>query len=286
MTANITNLPSLVASDISYELGDGTQLIKNISFNVNVGEIVAIVGPNGAGKTTLIRMIAGLTAPTTGSILLDGVVVDQMSFADRAKQIAYLGQSENVDGRLTVSQYIGLGLLPHGRLFAGNLSAEFSANALNAVGLDKFADRRMDQLSGGEMQKAKIARAICQRPKLLVLDEPTNHLDPHARGELLGLIAQMGITIVAALHDLTLIEAFADKTAMIANGRLLTFGNSVDALSSEQVRDVFGVDLHRLSHPHQDRLITTLDIPVSKNFDGKKSGSAIQQSNLIESIEQ
>ncbi|MEM8541064.1 MAG: ABC transporter ATP-binding protein [Pseudomonadota bacterium] len=276
MTASFANRPSLVASDISYELSDGTQLIRNISLDVNAGDIVAIVGPNGAGKTTLIRMIAGLTAPTTGSILLDGIAVDQMSFADRAKQIAYLGQSDNVDGRLTVSQYIGLGLLPHGRLFAGNLSAELSKDALSAVGLDKFADRRMDQLSGGEMQKAKIARAICQRPKLLVLDEPTNHLDPHARGELLGLIAQMGITIVAALHDLTLIEAFADKTAMIANGRLLTFGNSVDALSTDQVLDVFGVDLHRLSHPHQDRLIPTLDIPISKTLNARAAGSVSQ----------
>ncbi len=262
MTAITTGRLSLEVCNTSYVLVDGNCLIQDISFDVDVGEIVAIVGPNGAGKTTLIRMIAGLAAPTSGNVLLDGVAIDQMSFADRAQQIAYLGQSENVDGRLSVLQYIGLGLLPHRRLFASDLSSELSTGAMKAVGLDRLADRRMDQLSGGERQKAKIARAICQQPKLLVLDEPTNHLDPQARGELLGLIAQMGITVIAALHDLTLIEAFAQKTAVIAGGRLMTFGNSIDALSSRQVRDVFGVDLHRFKHPGQDRIIPSLDIPM------------------------
>ena len=241
-------------------------LVSEVGFRVAAGEVLALVGPNGAGKTTLIRMIAGLARPDEGEILIDGRPLHAMSFAERARRIAYVGQTEEPDGRLTVAQYVALGLLPHAVALARATADRYADSAMSSVGLGALADRRMDRLSGGERQKAKIARAMCQRPALLVLDEPTNHLDPHARGELLSLVASMGIPIIAALHDLTLIDAFADKVAVLADGRLVAVGPPVETLTSARVQDVFLVDLHRLRHPTDGHVLPALDIEISKTM--------------------
>ena len=254
--------PCLHLEGITFTADNGARLLDSLSFTVESGETVAITGPNGAGKTTLIRIIAGLNAPSTGTLLLDGFPIHEINFAERARQIAFVGQSENTDGRLSVLQYVALGRLPHEGTFSRKANHVQIEKALTATGLTNLSNRPLARLSGGEKQKAKIARALCQQPKLLVLDEPTNHLDPYARGELLSLVAQMGITVISALHDLTLVDSFSDKTAIIADGNLIAFGDSKDVLSAERVQQVFRVDLHRLSHPHQDRLIPSLDIPI------------------------
>ncbi|MEP0521172.1 MAG: ABC transporter ATP-binding protein [Hyphomicrobiales bacterium] len=264
MTFKNKNALALQARAVSFQTSTDAPLVANANLSLEQGEILAIVGPNGAGKTTLIRMIAGLAKPSLGEIIVAGVSLGDMSFAERARQIAYVGQSDDPDGRLTVSEYVALGFLPHAQLFANGTATDISQNAIAAVGLKEFTNRRLDKLSGGERQKAKIARAICQRPTILVLDEPTNHLDPRARGELLSLVASMGISVVAALHDLTLIDAFAHKVAVLQKGQLKAFGVPQQTLSSKLVHDVFQVDMHRLSHPAKDCLITALDIEISR----------------------
>lgn len=244
--------------------GPADALVSDISFSIGPGECVALVGPNGAGKTTLVRMIAGLASPGAGSITMNGRSVAAMSFAERARRIAYVGQSDKPDGRLSVADYVALGLVPHAPLFAGDTGRQEARRACEAVGLGELAHRRLDRLSGGERQRAKIARVVCQKPQLLVLDEPTNHLDPQARGEQLAMVAAMGVPIVAALHDLTLIDAFADKVAILAEGRLHAFGPPCETLSTTKVRDVFGVELHRLIHPERDYRLPTLDVPLPR----------------------
>ena len=239
-------------------------LVNEVSFSVRAGERVALVGPNGAGKTTLIRMIAGLARPSEGEILVAGRSIVAMSYAERAKHIAYVGQSDEPDGRLTIRDYVALGLIAHLSGFSAPDRDDQIDAALERSQLKAFAQRRLDKVSGGERQRAKIARAICQSPSLLILDEPTNHLDPQARGEQLALVASLGIPIITALHDLTLLDAFADKVAVLADGRLMSFGPPDEALSLATVRDTFGVDLHRLPHPNSDQLLPTLDIPLKR----------------------
>lgn len=259
--------PALDIRDVSFwPPGNGARkaLVSDISFAVGPGECVALVGPNGAGKTTLVRMIAGLASPSGGDIRIDGQSVAKMGHAERARRIAYVGQNDEPDGRLSVRDYVALGCIPLARLFAGDTGLPEAEKALGAVGLADFADRRLDQLSGGERQRTKIARAMCQRPSLFVLDEPTNHLDPQARGEQLALVSSMGIPIIAALHDLTLIDAFADKVAILSDGRLSAYGPPSETLTMSNVRAVFGVDLHRLRHPDRDYDLPTLEIPLSR----------------------
>ena len=129
---------------------------------------------------------------------------------------------------------------------------------LNLTGLSDLAEKRMGVLSGGERQRAHIARALAQNPSLLFLDEPTNHLDPDAKGRMLSLVAELGITVVMIVHDLVMIPEFATHVAMMKSARLTGFGPVADVLTSDQVRETFGVDY--LYFHHEGRVIPALDI--------------------------
>jgi iron complex transport system ATP-binding protein len=247
---------SLEIHQLSFTARNGRTLLHELSFHVEPGEILAIAGPNGAGKSTLLKLIAGLMLPSAGRALLDGQDIRRMTSAERARRIAMVGQSDLPDERLRVGEYVALGTIASG---GGRHTVD---QAIAAAGLDELADRKIGGLSGGEVQRAKIARAICQRPGLLVLDEPTNHLDPRARGDLLGLAATLSITVVATLHELTLIDGFADTVLVIEEGEIVAFGPPGQALSSAIVRRVFDVDHHRLAHPTEDRLLPVLDIDL------------------------
>jgi iron complex transport system ATP-binding protein len=248
---------------VGYAPPGKSRLVEDIGFHVHAGEILAVVGPNGAGKTTLVRMIAGLAEPTDGDIRLWGQRFCDITPAERARRIAYVGQLEEPDTRLTTAQYVSLGHLPHTGWRGTPTPGRTMTEVIALCGLTDLAHRRIGFLSGGERQRAKLARAICQRPQLLVLDEPTNHLDPNARGALLGLVASLGITVVAALHDLTLIDTFASHVALVRGGRLEAYGHPEEVLSLANIRRVFDVGLHRLPHPSEDRHLTALDISLS-----------------------
>ncbi|MHC5653999.1 ABC transporter ATP-binding protein [Stappia sp.] len=249
---------------VGYSTARGQRLVEDVSFHVHAGEILVIAGPNGAGKSTLVRMIAGLAPAGDGEILLGKRSLARVPIHERARAIAYVGQSEEPDGRLSVADYVALGRLPHRRALDARAHQAALGEALAVAGLTGLSRRTMGSLSGGERQRAKIARAVCQEPRLLVLDEPTNHLDPRARGDLLSLVTRLGITVIAVLHDLTLIEDFASHVALIDEGRLTAYGHPRDVLSSARVRATFEVDMHRLPHPSEDRMLCALDIPIRR----------------------
>ncbi|MEM9140068.1 MAG: ABC transporter ATP-binding protein [Pseudomonadota bacterium] len=253
---------ALDLNGLGYRAPGGAALLADVTLHLHPGEILAVVGLNGAGKTTLIRLLAGLLTPTSGAIALHGRSYASLSAVERARRIAYVGQHDDADGRLLVSDYVALGTLPHrASLSAADVAARV-AEALEQVNLSDLASARLETLSGGERQRAKFARAICQAPSLLLLDEPTNHLDPAARGVLLTAALELGITVVTALHDLTLIEAFATHVAVLRSGRLAAYGHPADILRPGTVKEIFGVSLFRLDHPHENRILPSLDIPI------------------------
>jgi iron complex transport system ATP-binding protein len=263
--SHLTNKPvALSVKGLSYQISASKVLVSDIDFHVHMGEILVMAGPNGAGKTTLIKMIAGLNEPSSGQILLGDIDYKEIGMAERARKIAYVGQNDDPDIRLSVRQYIELGRLPHRGALSKNAEQELINQAIEVAGLVNMQHNIIAQLSGGEKQRMKVARAICQRPDLLILDEPTNHLDPQARGDLLSLISGLGITVIASLHDLALIEAFATHVAIIKEGQLMSYGHPEEVLSSHMIRNVFNVDMHRLEHPTEKRFIPTLDIKITK----------------------
>jgi iron complex transport system ATP-binding protein len=125
-----------------------------------------------------------------------------------------------------------------------------------------MADRTIGSLSGGERQRAQIARAAAQEPKILFLDEPTNHLDPRARGDILEIVADLGLAVVAVLHDLPMVAPFATRVAVMNEGRLVALDTPLNTLTPTLVRGVFAVDVLRLPHPAEDRELTVFDIPI------------------------
>ncbi len=254
----------LEARNLSYHAENGHPIIKQVDLSVEEGEIVALAGPNGAGKSTLLKLLAGLLTPSQGEVDIFGSSLAKLSARQRAQQIAFVDQREQPDGRLTTMEYIALGRIPHQHTQAQNNHQQAIENALKTVGLTHRQQNRLATLSGGELQRAVIARALCQEPTILFLDEPTNHLDPKAKGDMLSLISSLGVTTICVLHDLALIPKLADKTLLIDKAAVAYSGKTDDTLSKAAVKQVFGVDLLTFPHPQSGLPLSTLDIPINK----------------------
>lgn len=251
----------LIARDVEYFALNGDALLQRVSFGLAEGAILAIAGPNGAGKTTLLNILCGATELALGEVLIAGRSLASMSAQERARLIAVVGQQEYPDGRLSLREYVALGQIPiQADRSAADHAAEL-ARILDLTGLEALANKKMAVLSGGERQRAHIARALAQNPSLLFLDEPTNHLDPDAKGRMLSLVSELGITVVMVVHDLVLIPEFATHIALLKSGELTGFGKVADVLTPERVRDTFGVDY--LCFEHAGRVIPALDIRKS-----------------------
>ena len=250
----------LEARDVS-ATANGRRLVDGVSLSVAAGDRLAIIGPNGAGKTTLLRMLCGALQPSTGEVRLSGHRLDRITPAERALNMAVVGQTDQPDPRVALIDYVELGRVPHAGMRRLREDRDIVVDALRRTGLLPLLGRSIGSLSGGERQRAQLARAIAQEPKILFLDELTNHLDPRARGELLELVAGLGMGVVAVLHDLALVAPFATRVAVMNEARLHALAQPREALTQKLIRDVFGIDVFRLRHPTEDRELTVFDVP-------------------------
>ena len=222
-------------------------LLHPTTFSVAAGRALGIVGPNGAGKTTLLRMLYRYNAPLTGSVRIGGVDIWAVPPRAAAMQVAAVLQEQPTDFALTVREIVSLGRMPHRRGFAaaGARDANIVQGALDRLGLNGFAERRLGTLSGGERQRVMVARALAQQPKVLVLDEPTNHLDIRHQLEVLHLIRHLELTIVNSLHDLNMAAEVCDDILVLDRGRARGFGPPQQVLGEELVSTTFRVDARR-----------------------------------------
>lgn len=251
---------SVQLQGVGLQTAQGLALLQGIDMVVEAGECCAIVGPNGAGKSSLLGVISGRLQHTGGQVRV-GEAPGHVHPGPPANtkphlhQVAMLGQSEHADLRLRVHDYVGLGRVPHQGRCANARHREVVAHALQLCGLLGAAQRGLHTLSGGERQRAHLARALAQEPALLLLDEPTNHLDLRARVELLDLVRGLGITVVAALHELSLVADFADRVVVLSGGRVVGQGAPEDTLTAVLVAQVFGMALVRAHHPLDRRAL-------------------------------
>lgn len=239
----------------------GRALVDAVSLTVACGCRLAIIGPNGAGKSTLLRMLAGLLQPTSGDIYLNGESISRLTPLERARQFAFVGQTDTPEPQLIVEDYVALGRIPHSAAFTRAENREIVADALHHVKIAHCSGRRIGSLSGGERQRVHLARAIAQQPAVLFLDEPTNHLDPKARSELLSLVAGLEVTTIAVLHDLPLVAPFATHVAVMHSAQLVAMGTPDETLTPRIVSDVFELDVLRLRHPSQERELMVFETP-------------------------
>lgn len=258
--------PLLEACELS-ATANGQRLVSAVSLSVAAGDRLAIIGPNGAGKTTLLRMLCGTLRPSAGDVRFSGRRLETFPAAERALHMAVVGQTDQPDPRLAVIDYVGLGRVPHAGLRRRSEQRDIVVEALRRTGLLPLLGRTIGSLSGGERQRAQLARAIAQEPKILFLDEPTNHLDPRARSELLELVSQLGMTVVAVLHDLSLVTPFATRVAVMNEARLQALAGPREALTKQLIREIFGVEVLRLRHPTEDRELTVFEVPNRASSD-------------------
>jgi iron complex transport system ATP-binding protein len=231
---------------------DSTPIVRNLTVDCPAGTFVGLLGPNGSGKSTALRTVYHALRPRAGAVLLDGVDVHRhLGPRATARQVAALTQEHAGEVHLRVGDVVATGRLPHQRSFSPSTEEDRAAvaDALRTVGMAGRARRPFADLSGGEKQRVLLARALAQQPRVLVLDEPTNHLDIGARLDLLDLIRSLGITVLAALHDLDLAAAYCDLVHVLADGQLLAAGPPAEVLTPDLLRQVFKVAAHRTTHP-------------------------------------
>lgn len=223
----------------------GKRLVDEVTFAVERGEWVSILGPNGAGKTTILRALAGL-ARCSGRIVLAGEQAAALSPRAIARLVALVPQQPVVPTEMTVAEYVLLGRTPHLRALAqeGAADSGIAAAAIARLGLAALSRRRLGSLSGGEMQRALIARALAQEAPILLLDEPTASLDIGRQQEVLQLVEELrqeaGLTVIAAMHDLTLAAQYGDRIILLDGGRVISEGGPAEVLSAEQVETLYG----------------------------------------------
>lgn len=240
--------PGVKVRGLCVDLG-GTRIVDDVDFDAAGGGWTTVIGPNGAGKTTLLRAIAGLIPSESGSVQLAGEDLSAMSVRQRARMVAVMPQTPVIPPRMHVVDYILLGRTPH--LGHGMHATREDLDVVRAtmadIGLDSFAGRRLDQLSGGERQSVIIARAIAQQAKLLLLDEPTTSLDIGRQQEVLELVdrlrAQQGLTVVATIHDLGLAAQYSDHLHLLVDGRVVATGTPEEVLVPELLSEVYRADL-------------------------------------------
>ncbi len=218
--------------------------VRGVSFDVPPGRITAVVGPNGSGKSTLVRAVLGRIPLAGGRLTLDGRDLGQFDRRAVATQVAVVPQREEPVFPLPVRDYIALGRHPHGGPFSGRSTDDRRAiaTAMARADVAMFADRATDQLSGGEWQRVRIARALAQGGSSLVLDEPTTFLDvahEMAVFELLDALAREGQGILLVSHQLNLVARFADHIVLLHRGRIAAAGTPADVMRGEVLERVY-----------------------------------------------
>ncbi|MFQ6272279.1 ABC transporter ATP-binding protein [Kutzneria viridogrisea] len=240
----------LDARGLRYEVG-GQAIVRDVSLAVARGEVVGLVGPNGSGKTTVLRSVFRALRPTGGAVWLAGEDLFSLPPKQVARRMSVVAQDSPMEFDFTVREVVTMGRFAHEG--GGAQDAEACQRALDLVGLTELADRSVLTLSGGERQRALIARALAQNGELVVLDEPTNHLDIGYQHELMRLLTGLGMTAVAALHDLNLAAGYCDRIYVLRAGLVVAAGTPEQVLTEDLVEQVFGVRPHLVAHPASGR---------------------------------
>ncbi len=235
---------------ISVDIG-GRRIVNDVHVDVPDGTFVGLLGPNGSGKSTILKTIYRVNHPEAGQVLLDGRDLLAMRPKDVAQRVAVLAQETTIEFDFTVFEMVMIGRTPHKRAFDRDNDTDRSivAHAIERVGCEDLAHRSFNTLSGGEKQRVLIARAIAQGADHLILDEPTNHLDIRYQLDVLELVAGLGVTILAALHDLSLAALFCDTVYLMTDGMIITGGPPASVITTEMVRHAYGADVLVIEHP-------------------------------------
>ena len=241
---------SLEVKGLSVDIG-ARRIVSDVDVVVPNGAFVGLLGPNGSGKSTILKALYRVHRPVAGQVLLDGHDLLAMRPKDAARRLAVVAQETTVEFDFSVAEMVMIGRTPHKRAFDRDTEGDRSVahQAMERVGCEELAHRSFNSLSGGEKQRVLIARALAQGADHLILDEPTNHLDIRYQIEVLALVAGLGITVLAALHDLSLAALFCDRVYLVTDGCIVLGGPPASVITTEMVRHAYGADVLIVEHP-------------------------------------
>lgn len=234
----------------------GRQVLKDLSFSVEKGELFGILGPNGSGKTTLLKMISGLLQPEQGEILLQNKPLRYFSAKQLAQKMAVLPQVQSEAFAYTVKETVALGRYAHQKgLFQTNREEDkkLIEEAMMATGVQFFQNQLLQTLSGGERQRVFLAQALAQKPEILLLDEPTNHLDLSFQKELLDQlirwVREKELTVISIFHDLNIASLYCDRLLLLNKGEVHMIGNGEEVIQKQSIAAVYQTEVEMQDHP-------------------------------------
>ena len=227
---------------------DRSIILKDINMSVPIHKISVILGSNGCGKSTLLKTMARLLAPEKGAILLDGKAITEIPTKKLARQIGLLPQSPLVPDGISVSDLVARGRYPYQSMLKGLSEEDYEAvaEALKLLGIEKLAERNVDELSGGQRQRVWIAMALAQQTDILLLDEPTTYLDVAYQIDILDTLSELNkkkqITIVMVLHDINLSTRYADHIFAMKDGQLICEGSPREVINEKTIREIYDLE--------------------------------------------
>ena len=237
---------SLSVQHLSFSYGP-RRILEDVTFEVAPGAFCALLGPNGSGKSTLVKAIAGVHRAKSGTVTVEGRETSSLGRRELARVVGYVPQAGDAPFDLTVREAVMLGRTPHFGIAPRAEDRAKVEDAIARMGLGDLAERSMSELSGGQAQRALIARALAQDTRVLLLDEPTSALDLRYQIETLQLVRQITreerISALIAIHDLNHAARYCDQIVVLHGGRLVADGSPAEALRAPVLRSVFEVDV-------------------------------------------
>ena len=235
--------------DIRFSYGKN-EVLKGISFQSMENTVISILGPNGTGKTTFLKCVCGVYKPSSGEILVDGTDISKLGGRELAKKIAFVPQSAPTS-RMSVFDSILIGRKPYIEWGATRKDLDKVTEIIDALGMSDIALKYTDEISGGEFQKAQIARAIVQEPSVLILDEPTNNLDISNQHRtmhmIMDIVRERGMCTIMTMHDINLAVHYSDKLMFIKDGRIIAYGGT-EIVTEELIKEVYGIESDIIYH--------------------------------------
>lgn len=240
----------LNAKSITIDIHQNT-IVDTVSIKVKPNQTVGIIGPNGCGKSTLLKSIYKVLRPKRGTIFLNTLDILKESEKKIAQNIAVVGQFNELSFDFTVFEMVIMGRSPYKTFMQSDSKEDILLvdEALKKVNLLEFKNRSFQSLSGGEKQRVILARAIVQKPNLLILDEPTNHLDIKYQLQVLNIVKEMQITTLSVLHDLELAARYCDYLYAMKNGKIIVSGTPSEVLTKENILAIYEVNCEVFKNP-------------------------------------
>ena len=269
-------MTSIEVRDVSISF-DVARVVNDVSLTVESGGWLALIGPNGAGKSTLLRAIAGLVA-FDGEIMLGDRPVARLDRRSVARQVAFVPQTPFIPRAMSVTDYLLMGRTPYISHLGTETHADLLvvADVLDELELTALAPRPLGSLSGGELQRVVLGRALVQRAPVLLLDEPTSALDVGHQQQVLELVDTLrhanGLTVISAMHDLTLAGQFGDRLLMLDGGRVVARGSAAAVLTEPAIRRHYGAHVRVIEDPEGGTLVVPTRSPRGARVAGPDTG--------------